>query len=136
MDSSSTSARDCHSCPLCSSHFRKVSSLFKHVNFSHASRHVFPSVAFLKAYDRRICSSCGFMYLRRWSTCRRSQGSKLPRCKARMVDPGASTFLCHSATTPNVSSTLLTFQMPLLLICRLFKPLNLPFLRVLYRLKN
>ena len=94
-NSSDTSVRTC--CPLRQSLHRDETSFFQHINSEHVCRRSFPSVSFQEDHDRRVCSACGFIYARRWRSCRRSLGGGHSRCCGRMDDPGISPWLCDAS---------------------------------------
>ena len=67
-------------CSICEKGLASDNARWQHVNVEHISRRAFPSAAFLKKHGRNLCSSCGFTYSSRWTTCRCSQGSNSSRC--------------------------------------------------------
>ena len=92
------------SCPLCHCSYANSNSLWQHINLEHVSRSRFPSVSFLSAHKRRLCSECGFAYSAHWKVCRRSQGPGRPRCGGLMVDPLLSSWLSRMASTHDLAS--------------------------------
>ena len=101
--SRSSSAARSSTCPLCNLSVRDDYALWHHINLEHISRRCFPSLDFVRLHGRRVCSSCGFAYARRWNFCRRSQGSGLPRCGAAMIDPGTSAWFHVTPDTSDAS---------------------------------
>ena len=81
-----TSSSSC-ACPLCLLVIRNKVALFQHINASHISRHEFPDVGFLDLHQRRVCSTCGFVYEKRFVFCQRSQEPGQPRCRGNIVNP-------------------------------------------------
>ena len=67
-------------------------------NSNHISRHLFPSITFLKSYNKRLCHDCGFAYSKIFEYCRRSLGSGNSRCHGLMEEPQSSSWLCGSST--------------------------------------
>ena len=84
-------------CLLCSSS-RDVGALWQHSNSNHISRNLFPSITFLKSYNKRSCHDCVFAYSKRFEYCRRSLGSGNSRWHGLMEEPHLSSWLCGSLT--------------------------------------
>ena len=94
-------------CPVCAKSAATLSILWHHINVSHISRRVFPSLGIFQRHNRFICSdpSCRFGYLKRWSVCQRSLGSDR-RCGAPLVDPSLILVAaCDVPESPVVSSS-------------------------------
>ena len=90
-DSSSFSTDSFHisgsrCCPLCCFISRDSGALFQHINSNHITRCKFPDADFISSHDCSVCSECGFLYEKCFSTCRRSLGRGQPRCHGLMVD--------------------------------------------------
>ena len=85
------------SCPICAKSATILSTLWQHINVSHISRGVFPSLDVFQHHNRFICSdpSCRFGYLKRWSMCQRSLGSNR-HCGAPLVDPSLVSVIAHN----------------------------------------
>ena len=69
------------SCPLWSSVLRDVGALFQHINSNHTTRHGFPDVSSLRLIiGVYVPSVHGFLYGKRFTSCRRSLGHGHSRC--------------------------------------------------------
>ena len=95
-----------HVCPICLSQRRDEYALWQHIYLEHISSHSFPPLQFLKKFDRRLCSTCGFSYARRWRFCRRSQGPGRSRCGGAMIDPGNCRWLNDISDVPCTSASI------------------------------
>ena len=104
------------SCPICAKSATTLSTPWQHINVSHISRGVFPSLGMFKHHHRFICSgpSCRFGYLKRWSVCQRSLGSN-HRCGALLVDPSLVSVIAHDESLSPESPVLSSSSLPCLL---------------------